>query len=107
MITKLTAENNEKYQARFQSMSNAFRTNGLNLEVKSLEEYFANIQTILNFVDEHPEYTARCLAMPVDEPVFEIDANSRVITVPPVFKKNGIAVVGDHWAETVFFKIDK
>lgn len=107
MITKLTAENNEIYQARFELMNAAFAKKGLSLEIKSLEEYFANIQTILEFVTANPEYTARCLAMAADEPVFEIDANSRVITVPPVFKKNGIAVIGDHWAETVYFKIDK
>lgn len=107
MITKLTAENNEIYQARFESMNAAFAKKGLSLEIKSLEEYFANIQTILEFVTANPEYTARCLAIAADEPVFEIDANSRVITVPPVFKKNGIAVIGDHWAETVYFKIDK
>lgn len=107
MITKLTAENNEIYQARFELMNAAFAKKGLSLEIKSLEEYFANIQTILEFVTANPEYTARCLAMAADEPVFEIDANSRVITVPPAFKKNGIAVIGDHWAETVYFKIDK
>ena len=82
MITKLTAENNEIYQARFELMNAAFAKKGLSLEIKSLEEYFANIQTILEFVTANPEYTARCLAMAADEPVFEIDANSRVITVP-------------------------
>lgn len=107
MITKLTAENNELYQARFALMNQAFEKKGLALEINSLEEYFANIHTIKEFTETYPEYTGRCLMMAVDEPLFEIDANSRVITVPTEFKKNGIAVVGDHQAETVYFKIDK
>jgi hypothetical protein len=36
-----------------------------------------------------------------------IDANSRVITVPADFKKNGIAVQGDEVAEIVYFKINR
>jgi hypothetical protein len=107
MITKLTAENNELYQGRFELMNQAFAKKGLALEIKSLEEYFANIHTIKEFTETYPEYTGRCLMMAVDEPLFEIDANSRVISVPAEFKKNGIAVVGDHQAETVYFKIDK
>lgn len=107
MITKLTAENNELYQSRFELMNQAFAKKGLALEIKSLEEYFANIHTIKEFTENYPEYTGRCLMMAVDEPLFEIDANSRVISVPAEFKKNGIAVVGDHQAETVYFKIDK
>ena len=38
MITKLTAANNELYQARFELMNQAFTKKGLNLEIKSLEE---------------------------------------------------------------------
>jgi hypothetical protein len=107
MITKLTAENNELYQARFALMNQAFEKKGVALRIASLEEYFANIETIFNFAQANPEYKGRCLMMAVDEPLFEIDANSRVITIPAEFKKNGIAVIGDHLAETVYFKIDK
>lgn len=107
MITKLTADNNSRYQARFQLMNRAFEKKGKSLRIKSLEEYFSNIKTIYDFAIQYPEYTSRCLAMPVDEPVFEIDANARTITVPQEFKKNGISVLGDHYAETVYFKIDK
>ncbi len=107
MITKLTTENNEAYQARFELMNQAFAKKGLALEIKSLEEYFANIGTIFQFTKTNPEYTGRCLMMAVDEPLFEIDANSRVINVPAAFKKNGVAVVGDNYAETVYFKINK
>ena len=36
-----------------------------------------------------------------------IDANSRTITVPADFKRNGIAVQGDEVAEIVYFKINR
>ena len=36
-----------------------------------------------------------------------IDANSRAITIPVDFKKNGIAVQGDEVAEIVYFKINR
>ena len=45
--------------------------------------------------------------MPFDEPLFEIDANSRTIKVPDEFKKNGVGVRGDHWAEVLYFAIDQ
>jgi hypothetical protein len=45
--------------------------------------------------------------MPLDEPLFEIDADRRVVTVPTVFSKNGVGVKGDHQAETLYFRIDR
>ena len=105
MITKQTAANNEAYLARFEAIGEAVW--GDSERINSLEEYFANIEEIATFALSHPEYTGLCLAMPVDEPTFDIDANTRVITVPEVFKKNGIAVLGDHAAETIYFAIDK
>ena len=41
----------------------------------------------------------------MDEPVFEIDANTRIITVPSQFKNIGVA--GDNTAEIIFFSIDR
>lgn len=43
--------------------------------------------------------------LPLDEEAFEINANTRAITVPAHFKASGVSVVGDEIAETVFFKI--
>lgn len=43
--------------------------------------------------------------LPLDEPVFEIDANTRKITVPNQFKT--IGVEGDKSAEIIFFLIDR
>ena len=38
---------------------------------------------------------------------FSIDPDTRVITVPKDFVKNGVAVVGDHLAELLFFKMPR
>lgn len=45
--------------------------------------------------------------LPLDEPHFEINANTRAIIIPADFKKNGIAVQGDDLAEVVYFKVDR
>ena len=45
--------------------------------------------------------------LPLDEPYFEINANTRAILIPNEFKKNGIAVQGDDLAEIIYFKIDR
>lgn len=49
----------------------------------------------------------RYAMLPLDEEHFKIDANSRIITVPESFRKNGIAVQGDEVAEVVYFKIHR
>lgn len=57
---------------------------------------------------EYSETLGRRYAMlPVDEEVFYIDANTRQISVPTSFKRNGIAVQGDEVAEIVYFKINR
>ena len=43
--------------------------------------------------------------LPLDEPVFEVDANTRKITVPNQFKIVGVE--GDKSAEIIFFLIDR
>lgn len=45
--------------------------------------------------------------LPLDEPHFVINSNTRAITVPSDFKKSGIAVQGDDLAEVVYFEIDR
>lgn len=42
-----------------------------------------------------------------DEEIFEIDANARTIKIPTSFSRNGIGVVSDELAETVWFKINR
>ena len=67
----------------------------------SVQEYFSHIQDLLLLGGK------KYLMLPLDEPVFEIDANKREILVPSEFKKNGISVQGDEIAESLIFKINR
>ena len=75
--------------------------------------YLEAVETMRAEAMEHPEdarLSARWpqyLRVPFGEDVFEINANSRSITIPNIFKQNGIAVVGDHLAEILYFTIDR
>ena len=54
-------------------------------KIESLSEYFEYIKDLAKI---DPIYTR----LPLDEEVFEIDANTRAITVPKSFQNNGISV---------------
>lgn len=72
----------------------------------TLEQYFTRLKTLVTFSEDPWQY----LMLPLpgdDEPPFEVDANSRSITVPLNFKKNGISVQGDVIAENLYFCIDR
>ena len=77
----------------------------------SVQEYFSHIQDLLYLHDvvvEGKKLNGRkYLMLPLDEPVFEVDANKREIIVPAEFKKNGISVQGDEIAESLIFKINR
>lgn len=68
--------------------------------ITTLEEYYSWIKDL-------GELDRRYTVLPLDEPHFEIDANTRAIKIPAEFKKNGIAVQGDDLAEVVYFEIDR
>lgn len=68
--------------------------------ITSLEEYFSYIIELNKINDT---YTV----LPLDEEVFEIDANTRTISVPQSFASNGISVQGDEVSEIVYFKVDR
>jgi hypothetical protein len=75
------------------------KSNGA-IDVNNLEQFFGSIIEIA-------QCDKKFLRLPLDEPIFEIDANTRVITVPNEFRTNGLSVQGDHLAEIVFFSIDR
>ena len=131
MISKITENNKELIIARIKEINEAFKAkaykdaiaggkteeqaiaaqnDALQIE-ESLESYYANITEIAklstDFGPTGHKAPYRFLLMPLDEPIFEIDANKRTITVPQAFNKNGIGVRGDHKAEVLYFKIDK
>ena len=101
MITKITDANKALYTDLFNKISKA-----IGIEINSIEGYFENLAAIAEYVGTHTQVDY-FLRLPSDEEVFAINANTRVITVPSVFKSSGIAVVGDCYAETLWFKIDK
>ena len=72
--------------------------------ITSLEEYYNWLPMLKEDDEGKPTVFTR---LPLDEPYFEIKANTRAITIPDEFKKNGIAVQGDDLAEVVYFMIDR
>lgn len=97
MITKVTPENTTKYKALFEKVSEI-----LNIEpaISTLDEYFQHLNEI-SLKDPS------LIILPLDEEKFFIDGNSRKITVPQAFTKNGVGVQGDHYAEYIYFEIDR
>ena len=99
MITKVTSENKGLYRALFEKASNTLELTG-DHTISSLDQYFSVLKTL---TDEDITYSY----LPLDEPTFDINADTRVITIPSDFKKNGISVKGDHYAEVLYFTIDR
>ena len=98
MITKITPENTTKYKALFEKVSEI-----LNLEpaaISTLDKYFQHLNEI-SLKDPS------LIILPLDEEKFSIDGNSRKIVIPQAFTKNGIGVQGDHYAEYIYFEIDR
>lgn len=79
---------------------NAEQVYYLSDDITSLDEYFS-------YIVELNKISKRYTILPLDEEVFEIDANTRTITVPNSFKTNGISVQGDEVAEIVYFRINR
>lgn len=97
MITKYKDSVKLAYDSLYEEIAAA--SNGT-IVINNLESFFGSIQEIAALNEKF-------LRLPLDEPLFEIDANSRKISVPTDFASNGLSVQGDHLAETVFFSIDR
>lgn len=76
-------------------------------EISTLPEYFAHLGTIVDKVQNNETKLGQFLALPLDEPVFNIDADTRRIDIPKAFATNGVGVQGDHGAETLYFRINR
>lgn len=100
MITKVTNSNSADYRALFEKAT--ARVPG---DIYNLDQYFALLQSLstVPITEDKVNY----IRLPLDEPPFEIDANTRNITVPFEFKTNGVSVKGDHYAEILYFTIDR
>lgn len=79
----------------------------------SLEQYFTHLGDLVAYADsdklpqDKRNSPIKFLMLPLDEPPLEVDANSRIISVPEGFKKYGVSVQGDSMAETLFLRIDR
>lgn len=106
MITKVTKDNKGLYRALFEKATSdlaAAHPGEASVTITSLDDYFRSIKDLTQLNGGKNTYAV----LPLDEPFFEIDANTRVITVPSEFKTNGISVKGDQIAEILFFTIDR
>ena len=101
MITRITKDNRAQYFRLFAQANAALGFAEDNEEyITSLEEYFLHIEELF-------EANTSFIRLPLDEEPFEIDLNTRQINIPASFKKSGLAVQGDHVAETVYFRCDR
>jgi len=107
MISKVTESNKTLIEARIAEINKALEAAGSETRIDSLESYFANIIEISELSTNFHDAPYKFFLMPLDEPLFEIDADKRSIAVPSTFNKNGIGVRGDHMAETLYFRIDR
>ena len=109
MITYIDKNNAAQYTALFRRAELALTLP--EKTISTLEQYFYYLPDLMQLKKEGSEYSEtlgrRYAMLPVDEEVFYIDANTRQISVPTSFKRNGIAVQGDEVAEIVYFKINR
>ena len=99
MITKDTS----LYSELFEKANNLLGyTEDNELYIKDIDMYFRN----LGYIAERANGDISYFMLPIEEPLFEINANTRNIAIPDEFK-NGISVQGDEIAETIFFSIDR
>lgn len=106
MITKVTKDNKALYRALFEKATEdlaAAHPGEALITISSLDDYFLSIKDLTDLNGGDNTYAI----LPRDEPFLEINANTRVITVPSEFKTNGISVKGDQIAEILFFTIDR
>ena len=100
MITKVTKENKVLYKALFEKATKDLFGEDPQFVVDSLDKYFSRLTTLS---EKDPIYTV----LPLDEPTFDIDTNTRIITVPADFSKNGVSVQGDEVSEVIYFTVDR
>lgn len=99
MITKITPENTTKYKILFEKVNKVLGLPEKD-KISTLDEYFQHLNEI-SLKDPS------LIILPLDEEKFFIDGNSRKITIPQAFTKNGVGVQGDHYAEYIYFEIDR
>lgn len=83
-----------------------YNMNWDNFSIGTLNEYFAYLKKLTDLAETDDE-KAFYLRLPLDEDTFDINADTRAISVPASFAENGVGVQGDEMAEIVYFTIDR
>lgn len=130
MITKINAKSADKYTALFEKATAILKEKAAdtlrkriadanaslpaeeqftwdNFGIGSLNEYFSVLEDLINIKDLTEDEKAFYLRLPLDEDVFAINADTRTITIPNNFARNGVGVQGDESAEVLYFTIDR
>lgn len=114
MITKYSDAYNvlfEKATQRLAELNIVDADTGKAVKINSLEEYFSHLRDLIygnNDLNEKQQKAGYLfLRLPLDEPEFKIDANTRKIEIPNHYLANGLSVQGDEVSEIVFFEIDR
>lgn len=116
MITYVNKDNHAAYEKLYaEALTDLKKLDPVryaNTKIDSLESYFAHIVELLALTDPTDKrygdtYGRKYSILPLQEEYFEIDANSRAIKIPESFSKNGLGVLGDHTAETIYFKVNR
>ena len=90
---------NQAYASLFAKASQA-------LDITNPDEYISSLNEYFSVIEDLAQIDLKYTILPLDEETFDINANTRIITVPPSFK-NGVGVKGDQVAEIIYFKIDR
>ena len=121
MITYVKKSNADKYSNLYEKATQALRTHTMDGEVvpegdplaimplpkegeldnaiTSLEEYFS-------YIVELNKINSTYTILPLDEEVFDINLNTRAISIPAAFVKTG-GVQADQMAELIVFEADR
>lgn len=94
------------YESLFNDFTEYLKSNGMSEQapVTNLVGYFKALNACITKGIRPPFKYYR---VPVDEPTFDVNMDTRTITVPAKFNQYGLGVQGDVNAEIVIFKIDR
>ena len=115
MITK---DNISVYAELFAEANKCLQDISINDTIDSIEEYFKHLHDLVwttknsdgkyekvDSIEKIGEDSVKFLRLPLDEPMFEINANTREIQVPRDNWTHGVR--GDEIAEVLFFRINR
>lgn len=107
MITKITPENTTRYEALFEKVNEILGLPKKDEQGTVITHAISTLDGYFQHLNEISQKDPSLIILPLDEEKFFIDGNSRKIAVPQAFTKNGVGVQGDHYAEYIYFEIDR